>query len=185
MCQTAFRGEDKLTILNSLNEHDTNHELGFDQEVFVSPDWNVFLHETEVVEATEEQPAAVHPQVEVHLLAAVPAHGPKALGPPSRSPHVQLAVKYPDPLPVEVVLHVLRQVHVQHDKVVQVRPTEGLARRPASQVAAPLAGSAHRVQGDLWRDFHVLQHHLQGDVGIAWATVRRLAERQTQKIKER
>lgn len=79
-----FCDENKLTILNSPNERDTNHELGFDQEVFVSPDWNVFLHETEVVEATEEQSAAVHPQVEVHLLTAVPARGPKASGPPSR-----------------------------------------------------------------------------------------------------
>lgn len=76
-----FCDENNLTILNSPNEHDTNHELGFDQEVFVSPDWNVFLHETEVVEATEEQSAAVHPQVEVHLLTAVPAHKPTALGP--------------------------------------------------------------------------------------------------------
>lgn len=53
----------------------TYHEFGFDQEVFVSAHWNVFLHEAEVVEAAQQQPTAVHPQIEVHLLAAVPAHG--------------------------------------------------------------------------------------------------------------
>lgn len=52
----------------------THHELRFNQEGFVPADWNVFLHEAEVVEATQQQPTAVHPQVEVHLLAAVPEH---------------------------------------------------------------------------------------------------------------
>lgn len=56
------------------NKCDTHHELRLDKEVFVSPHWNVFLHETEVVEATQQQPAAVHPQIEVHFLAAIPAH---------------------------------------------------------------------------------------------------------------
>jgi len=39
----------------------------------VAPDWDVFLHVAEVVEATQQQSAAVGPQVEVHLLTAVPA----------------------------------------------------------------------------------------------------------------
>lgn len=60
-----------------LNEHDTDHEFRFDQEIFVSPNWNVFLHETEVVEATKHQSTAVHPQIEVHLLTAIPAHTKK------------------------------------------------------------------------------------------------------------
>lgn len=87
----------------------------------------------------------------------------------------------PSPLPRDVVLHVLREVHVQHDEVVQVAPTEGLAGGPASHVAAPLAGSEHCVQADLWREFHVLQHHLQGNVGTAGAPIRRFAERHRHK----
>lgn len=48
--------------------------FGSDQNVFVPADWNVFLHQAEVVEATDKQPAAAHPQVEVQFLTAVPAH---------------------------------------------------------------------------------------------------------------
>lgn len=44
-----------------LYEHDTYHEFRLDLEVFVSPIWNVFLHQAEVVEATQQQPTAVHP----------------------------------------------------------------------------------------------------------------------------
>lgn len=51
----------KPTYGHTLYEHDTHHEFRFDQEVFVSPNWNVFLHEAEVVEATQQQPTAVHP----------------------------------------------------------------------------------------------------------------------------
>lgn len=91
--------------------------------------------------------------------------------------HQPLSERGPYPLPRDVELHVLRQVHVQHDKVVQVAPTEGLAGGPASRVAAPLAGSEHCVQADLWREFHVLQHHLQGNVGTARAPVRRFTGR--------
>lgn len=49
--------------------------FGSDQKVFVPANWNVLLHEAEVVEAADKQAAAAHPQVEVQLLAAVPAHG--------------------------------------------------------------------------------------------------------------
>lgn len=42
-------------------EHHSYHEFRFDQEIFVSPNWNVFLHEAEVVKATQQQPTAVHP----------------------------------------------------------------------------------------------------------------------------
>lgn len=69
--------ERPFTNGRTLNEHDTHHEFRFDQEVLVSPDWNVFLHETEVVEAAQQQPTAVHPQIEVHLLTAIPAHRTK------------------------------------------------------------------------------------------------------------
>lgn len=89
----------------------------------------------------------------------------------------------PLPLPRDVVLHVLRQVHVQHDEVVQVAPTEGLAEGPASHVTVPLAGSEHCVQADLWRQFHVLQHHLQGNVAKAWAAVSHFTERHMDKDK--
>lgn len=69
--------ERPFTNGRTLNEHDTHHEFRFDQEVFVSPNWNVFLHETKVVEATQQQPTTVHPQIEVHLLTAIPAHRTK------------------------------------------------------------------------------------------------------------
>ena len=80
-------------------------------------------------------------------------------------------------LPIEVILDILRQVHVEHDKVVEMTPTEGLAGRPASQAAAPLASAAHGVQGDLWGALHVLQHRLQrhvdeGGTSIGWLTTR-------------
>ncbi len=47
----------------------------------------------------------------------------------------------------------------------EVTPTVGVAGRLASQIATPLACTAHCVQGDLWCGFHVLQHSLQGHVG--------------------
>lgn len=77
---------------------------------------------------------------------------------------------FPDS-PVEVVLDVLRQVHVEHDELVQVAAAEGQAGGPAPQAAAPLARAAHGVEEDLGRGLHVLQHHLQGDVGGGGASV--------------
>lgn len=86
--------------------------FGSDEEVFVPAHWNVFLHEAEVVEATDEQPAAAHPQVEVQLLAAVPAPGrPNVRTPQRRRPLRGGSVDF-FPLPRDVVLHVLGQVHV-------------------------------------------------------------------------
>lgn len=66
----------------------------------------------------------------------------------------------------------------------QVAPAERLAEGPASQVAVPLAGSEHCVQAYLWREFHVLQHHLQGNVANAWAAVSQFTERHMDKDKE-
>lgn len=37
-----------------LSERDAYHKFRFDQEVFVSPNWNVFLHDTEVIESTQQ-----------------------------------------------------------------------------------------------------------------------------------
>lgn len=62
-------------------------------------------------------------------------------------------------------MHVLRQVHVEQDKVMEVTAAEGGARRPASQAAAPPARTAHGVQGDLRRALHLLQDRLQRHVG--------------------
>ena len=72
----------KLTrnpLTNRQRLRDTHHEFRFDQEVFVSPDWNVFLHEAEGVEATQQQPTAVHPQIKVHLFTAISAHRSKTV----------------------------------------------------------------------------------------------------------
>lgn len=68
-------------------------------------------------------------------------------------------------LPIEVILNILRQVHVKHDKLVEVTAAEGVAGRLASQAAAPLACATHGVLGDLRCGFHVLQHRLQRHVG--------------------
>lgn len=53
---------------------DTHHKLRFDNKIFLSPNWNVFFHQENVVKAAYQQPAAVHPQIKVHLLTIVPAH---------------------------------------------------------------------------------------------------------------
>lgn len=63
----------------------TNHVFGSDEEIFVPSDWNVFLHEAEVVEAADQQPTAAHPQVEVQLLATVPAHGQSNIRTPGKN----------------------------------------------------------------------------------------------------
>lgn len=68
-------------------------------------------------------------------------------------------------IPVKVVLNVLRQVHVKHDKVVEVTSTEGLAVGPAGYAAVPLSNPTHSILGDFRRVFHVLQHHFQRRVG--------------------
>ena len=67
--------------------------------------------------------------------------------------------------PVEVILDVLCQVHVEHDEVVQVAPGEGHGGGPQRQATAPLADATHGVHGDLGRGLHVPQHGLQGDAG--------------------
>lgn len=71
----CFKKKEKKKACELRSQDDTNHVFGSDQKVFVPANWNVFLHEAEVVEAADKQPAAAHPQVEVKLLAAVPAHG--------------------------------------------------------------------------------------------------------------
>ena len=48
--------------------------FGFDQHGFMSAGGDVLLHDTEVVEATQQETTAVHPQVKVHLLTRVPTH---------------------------------------------------------------------------------------------------------------
>lgn len=68
-------------------------------------------------------------------------------------------------------MNVLSQIHVEHDKVVEVRPTERLSGRLVSQAAAPLAGTAHGVEGDLRCVLHMLQHHFQRHVGEGGASI--------------
>lgn len=67
-------------------------------------------------------------------------------------------------LPIKVILNVLRQVHVEQDKVVEVASTEGLAVRLAAYAAVPLSNPTHSILGDFWRVFHMLQHHFQRHV---------------------
>lgn len=84
--------------------------------------------------------------------------------------------------PIEVILDVLRQVDVEHDKVVEVASTEGLAVGAAGYAAVPLSNPAHRILGDFGRVFHVLQHHFQRHVGESRVAVRRPSERRTKFI---
>lgn len=76
-------------------------------------------------------------------------------------------------LPIKVILNILRQVHIEHDKVVEVTPAEGLAGRLTSQAAAPPACTAHCIQGDVRCGFHMLQHRLQRHVGPIWCLTER------------
>lgn len=36
------------------------HKFRFDHKVFIPSDWNVFLHQAEVVEAAQQQPTAIN-----------------------------------------------------------------------------------------------------------------------------
>lgn len=107
------------------------HEFRFDQEVLVPSDWNVLLHEAEVVEATEQQTTAVHSQIKVHLLAAVS---------------------------VEVILNVLCQVDIEQHKVMEVASTEGPVGSAVRQPATPLTRPTQGIKRDLRGALHVLQH---------------------------
>lgn len=50
----------------------TYHDLWFNDEVPLPPNLNMFLHETEVVKAADEQTTAVCSQVKVHIFAEIP-----------------------------------------------------------------------------------------------------------------
>lgn len=52
----------------------SHRDFGFDECVLVATSRDVFLHDAETVEATQQEPAAVHPQVKVHFLTCVAAH---------------------------------------------------------------------------------------------------------------
>lgn len=82
-------------------------------------------------------------------------------------------------LPIKVILNVLRQVHVKHDKVVEVASTEGLAVGPAGYAAVPLSNPTHSILGDFRRVFHMLQHHFQRHVGEIWVPIWCPSERHT------
>lgn len=78
--------------------------------------------------------------------------------------------------PVEVVLDILSQIHVEHDEVVQVTPTEMVDGVLVRQAAAPLPHATHCVEGDFWRGLHVLQHRFQRHVGEGRPPVRGVTE---------
>lgn len=107
------------------------HEFGFDKEVLVPSNWNVFLHETEVVEAAEKQTTAIHSQIEVHLLTTIS---------------------------VKVILYVLCQVDIEQYKVMEVAATEGPVGSAVRQAAAPLTSSTQSIKRDLRGALHMLQN---------------------------
>lgn len=73
--------------------------LGLDNECFVSSDGNLLLHDAEVVELADEQPGAVQPQGEVHIVAGEA---------------------------VLVVLNVLTPLNVEEEEIVKVTSGERL-----------------------------------------------------------
>lgn len=73
-------------------------------------------------------------------------------------------------IPIKVILNILRQVHIKHDKVVEVTPAERVAGRFVSQAAIPLACAAHCIHGDLRRVLHVLHHRFQRHVSESGGT---------------
>lgn len=87
----------------------------------------MFLHEAEVVETADKQPAAIGTQVKVHFLVAVA---------------------------VQVVSDILGQVHVEHDEVVDVAAREGIGG--GRQATAPLANATQGIQAYAGRGLHVL-----------------------------
>lgn len=61
--------------LSALKGHyEAYHEFGLDEEVFMSSEGDVFLHDAEVIEPTEQKTAAVCPQVKVHFFTCEPTH---------------------------------------------------------------------------------------------------------------
>lgn len=68
-------------------------------------------------------------------------------------------------LPIEVILNILCQVHIKHNKVMEVTAGEGVAQRLASQATAPFSHATHCIEGDLRCGLHMLQHHFQRYIG--------------------
>lgn len=69
--------------------------LGLDDKCCVSSNSDLLLHDTEAVEATDEQPSAVKPQSEVHVMTGKP---------------------------VLVILDILTAVNIEEKEVMKVTP---------------------------------------------------------------
>lgn len=108
----------------------------------------MFLHETEVVKAADEQTTAVCSQVKVHIFAEIP---------------------------VEVILYVLSQVYVKEDEIVHMAPREWGLQALRTQLAAPFLYAQDCIVGNFWCCFNVLQNTLQGHILTGDCCFHRLA----------
>lgn len=52
----------------------THHDFWLDDEVLLSSNLNMFLHDTEVVEAADEEAAAVRQQIKIYIFTEIPGH---------------------------------------------------------------------------------------------------------------
>lgn len=64
-------------------------------------------------------------------------------------------------LPVQVILDVLREIHVEQDEVVEMAAAERGSERRNGGFTAPVPRPTHGVVRDRRRHLHVQQHTLQ------------------------
>jgi len=52
----------------------THHDFRLHDKVLLSSNLNMLLHDTEVVEAADEQATAVRPQIKIYIFTEIPGH---------------------------------------------------------------------------------------------------------------
>lgn len=52
----------------------THHDFWLNDKVLLSSNLNMFLHDTVVVEAADEQATAVCPQIKIYIFTEIPRH---------------------------------------------------------------------------------------------------------------
>lgn len=97
----------------------------------------MFLHDTEVVETTDEQATTVCPQIEIYIFTEIP---------------------------VQIILHILGQVYVEQNKVTHVTPGEWSLCLLGIQLAVPLLNAQYCIMNNFGGGFNVLENILQRHV---------------------
>lgn len=149
----------------------------------MSSDGDVFLHDAEMIEPTEQKTTAVCPQIKVHLFTCEPTNTqiqfrlsdstschnlydktPKSSPQLGKKPifmwqYSRTTCSCPSECkhsPVEVILHVLSEVNIQHDEVMQVTARERACGSLRRQTTAPFPQATHGIQRELRSGLHVL-----------------------------